>query len=157
MEIVKMEFILDGHHGIYIPQIFAEQYPEWVKYDEDMEVLKAGPDHPEYWEAWDSVLGSEYEGQFLITGEGGNDLFICSPSILDPLIRSFSDGEGLEDCPNELRGTVQKLAYDFLTDRDEFISEDEALQHFSPSQYNDALINKALEWMSKELAEARNG
>ena len=156
MEIVKMEFILDGHHGVYIPQVFTESFPEWMD-DEEREISLAGPDHPEYWEAWDSVLGSEYEGQFLIIGEGGDDLFICSPSILDPLIRSFSDGEGLEDCHNELRGIVQKLASEFLTDRDEFISEDEALQHFSPSKYNDTLINKALEWMSKELKEVYNG
>ena len=31
------------------------------------------------------------------------------------------------------------------------------IKHFSPSKYNDALINKALQWMHKELKGARNG
>ncbi len=153
MEIVKMEFILDGHHGIYIPQIFAEQYPEWAKYDEDMEVLKAGPEHEDYWEAWDSVLGSEYEGQFLITGEGGNDLFICSPSILDPLIRSFSDGEGLEDCPSELRETVEKLAEEFILFNDEWVSEQETIGWFASSEYNAGDINLACAWIQGQMRE----
>ena len=76
---------------------------------------------------------------------------------MQALVEAWESMEALDDCPNELRGTVQKLVYDFLTDRDEFMSEDEALQHFLPFPYNDDLVNKALEWMRKELVEARNG
>tara|TARA_R110000851_G_scaffold194288_1_gene345096 strand:+ start:162 stop:944 length:783 start_codon:yes stop_codon:yes gene_type:complete len=45
--------------GIYIPQHFAESHmpQKWEGYnDEDITILLAGPDHEQYWEAWDSVL-----------------------------------------------------------------------------------------------------
>jgi len=45
-------------HGIYIPQYFAESIkPECLSgvSSEDMAILLAGPDHEEYWDAWDVV------------------------------------------------------------------------------------------------------
>ena len=50
--------LIDGAHGIYIPQIFAETFDlsEWSVEPIDREILKAGPEHPEYWDVWDSVL-----------------------------------------------------------------------------------------------------
>ena len=155
MEIKHFEFVVDGILGAFAPKVFAKRFPSWLD-DEEQAILRAGPDNLEYWEAWGDVLRSEYEGQCLYTGESG-DVFILSDSPMQSLIAAWESSEELDDCPNELRGTVQKLAYDFLTDRDEFISEDEALQHFLPFQYNDDLVNKALEWMRKELEGTRNG
>ena len=155
MEIKHFACVVDGILGAFAPKVFAKRFSAWLD-DEEQAILRAGPDNLEYWEAWGDVLCSEYEGQCLYTGESG-DIFILSDSPMQALITAWESSEELDDCPNELRGTVQKLAYDFLTDRDEFISEDEALQHFSPSKYNDALVNKALEWMRKELLEASNG
>ena len=122
----------------------------------ERDTLLAGPEHGNYLDVWSDVLCSKYEGQFLYTGES-EDVFIISNSPMQALVEAWESMEALDDCPNELRGTVQKLAYEFLIDGDEFMREDEALQHFLPSKYNDDLVNKALEWMSKELAEARNG
>lgn len=51
----------DSHHGIYIPQFFAEsvKVDQWKYLDPvDMEILKTGPDHESYWDAWDSVLNN---------------------------------------------------------------------------------------------------
>ena len=122
----------------------------------ERDILLAGPEHENYWDVWSDIQGSECWDGDIWQGESG-DVFIISNSPMDISVMNWSNSECLDDCPTELRGIVQKLASEFLTDRDEFISEDEALQHFLPFQYNDALINKALEWMCKELAEARNG
>jgi len=56
-----MELLLDENRGIYIPQVFAQtidltkvktlDHLLW-----EFEVLNAGPDHPDYWEAWDTVI-----------------------------------------------------------------------------------------------------
>ena len=153
MNIVKCECIVDGANGQYIPQIFAERYPEWLD-DDDKAILLDGPDNADYWEVYDSVLYSEHDGQFLTTGEGGNDLFICAPSPLDPIIRTLAEGEGLKDGSSEIRELVEKLANEFITDGDEWISEEEALLYFAPSQYHTPDVNKACKWIQAQLKEA---
>lgn len=54
--------IVDGHHGIYVPQVWALRYGEQVLSAgvarEDYEVLLVGPDHASYWDAWSDVLDS---------------------------------------------------------------------------------------------------
>ena len=50
---------LDSARGIYIPQNFAESISldEWTGIDKsDFDILLAGPDHEDYWEAWTQVL-----------------------------------------------------------------------------------------------------
>lgn len=155
MGIKHFELAVDGSRGIYVPKFFAENYPSCMDGSE-RDTLLAGPDHPDYWDVWSDIQGSECWDGNIWQGESG-DVFIISDSPMDISVMDWSNSECLDDCPDEIKSIVEKLAYDFLTDRDEFISEDEALQHFSPSKYNDALVNKALEWMSKELAETRNG
>lgn len=54
-----LALLIDGNRGIYIPKKFAENYIRWSGVEtEDRETLLAGPDHRDYWEAWDSVLSS---------------------------------------------------------------------------------------------------
>ena len=155
MEIKHFECIVDGHHGQYVPMVYANNYPSCMDGSE-RDILLAGPEHENYWDVWSDIQGSECWTGDIWQGESG-DVFIISDSPMQALVEAWESMEALDDCPNELRGTVQKLAYEFLIDGDEFMSEDEALQHFSPSKYNDALVNKALEWMRKDLVEARNG
>lgn len=57
--------LIDSAHGIYIPTIFVQGFTwgkgidEWSGIDkEDIEILRTGPDHPEYWDAWDMVLNN---------------------------------------------------------------------------------------------------
>lgn len=54
----EIVLFLDDHHGIYIPQFFAEQ----VKRDcvsgidqDDLDYLAKGPDQEWYWDTWDTV------------------------------------------------------------------------------------------------------
>jgi hypothetical protein len=53
-----IELLLSDSRGIYIPRDFAMYHGDIMDgvSAEDMEILKAGPDHELYWEAWDSVL-----------------------------------------------------------------------------------------------------
>ena len=53
------ELFLDGNRGVYIPQDFAEaiDVKDWTGIEaEDLDVLRAGPDHESYWDAWQDVL-----------------------------------------------------------------------------------------------------
>jgi hypothetical protein len=52
------KFQVDGSWGIYVPQRFINNVNPamWHIKPEDIEVLKAGPDHEHYWETWDDVL-----------------------------------------------------------------------------------------------------
>lgn len=54
--------IIDGAAGIYVPQRFAEEFAaHWYGFTrEDLEILKAGPEHEHYWEAWETVLDSAW-------------------------------------------------------------------------------------------------
>lgn len=54
-----IECIINGAYGIHVPQVFAERFENWQGIDpDDLEILRAGPDHPDYWEAWDAVLAT---------------------------------------------------------------------------------------------------
>ncbi len=152
MEIKHFDPVIDGYHGIYIPQIFAERFPEWLD-DEERESLPAGPEHEDYWETWDEVISREFEDQSLYLGEAG-DVFILTDSPLNADLQAWASGEYLENCPKWLREMVAKLAEEFITDRPgEFISEDEAMDYFNPSQYNTRTVNEAVQWMCAELRE----
>ena len=152
MEIKHFECVVDGHHGVYIPQTFAEWYPEWLD-DEEREILLAGPEHEDYWDVWDEVTSRECADQSLYLGESG-DVFILTDSPLNEELHTWAIGEYLEDCPKWLREIVAKLAEEFITDRpDEIISEEEALDYFKPSQYNTRTVNQALQWMHEGLTE----
>jgi hypothetical protein len=59
--------IVDSHHGVYCPQVFAElidrtAFPGIAK--DAWEILEAGPDHEDYWHVW----CYEVEGQKSIDG-----------------------------------------------------------------------------------------
>lgn len=53
--------IIDGAHGIYVPQIWAERYGLQAAKSAgvnpfDVSSLLTGPDCADYWDSWDSVL-----------------------------------------------------------------------------------------------------
>ena len=65
----KQFVLIDGNRGIYIPRVFAQRYGQYcVKglNEDDLKILLAGPDHMEYFEAWDNVV---YQIQFLFDGQ----------------------------------------------------------------------------------------
>lgn len=55
---MKAKLLIIDDHGIYIPQIFCSCYkPQLDTIPTDtLAVCLAGPNHPEYWEAWEEVL-----------------------------------------------------------------------------------------------------
>ena len=53
--------IVDGHHGIYVPQVWAERYGAAAVESAgvnatDVSDLSMGPECAAYWEAWESIL-----------------------------------------------------------------------------------------------------
>ncbi len=46
--------LVDGHYGIYIPQIFAEQFPRSITRQQKEDL--SDPNNEFYWEAWEDVL-----------------------------------------------------------------------------------------------------
>jgi len=89
----KFILLIDGHHGVYIPQIFASNFPttDWGVTEEQADILLRGPDleenAEEYWDAWDRVLNNaewhsgEGEKFVLYPGECG-DLFMVKAADL---------------------------------------------------------------------------
>lgn len=60
--IIECNLLIDGSRGVYIPQVFAMNFDpdEWQLTDENsrenLDVLKYGPEHENYWDAWDDIL-----------------------------------------------------------------------------------------------------
>ena len=56
------ELLLDEAHGIYIPQMFAQNFDmkKWHVHFSDEKILLLGPDAVSYWDAWDNVLRNAY-------------------------------------------------------------------------------------------------
>ena len=51
--------IIDGAHGIYVPQAFVKRFENWQGIDaEDLAILLEGPDNRYYWDSWDYVLAT---------------------------------------------------------------------------------------------------
>ena len=155
MEIKHFDLAVDGSRGIYVPKFFAENYPDWLD-DDEKDILLSGPEHEEYWDAWDGVLYSERDEKSLLTGESG-DVFIISNSPMDISVMNWSNSECLDDCPDEIKSIVEKLADEFATDPGGYLSENEALEWFSPSKYNDDSIFDACVWICKELKGVIHG
>ena len=155
MEIKHFVLAVDGSRGIYVPKFFAENYPSCMDGSE-RDILLAGPEHENYWDVWSDIQGSECWGGDIWQGESG-DLFIISDSPMDTLIMNWSNSECLDDCPNEIKSIVEKLADEFVTDPSGYLSEDEALEWFSPRKYNDDSIFDACVWICKELKGVIHG
>lgn len=75
--------LIDSHHGVYIPQIFAEMYIDGHLDDwngirkEDIVQLLEGPSADWYWDAWTNVLDNAKsdDGHFL---DQDGDLWVAS-------------------------------------------------------------------------------
>lgn len=75
---MKSTCLVDGLHGVYVPALFAywAAKDQWLNVTEEQwAVLAAGPEHEDYWEAWDEVLDSarHVDGGWL---EQDGDLFL---------------------------------------------------------------------------------
>jgi len=97
----EMTLILNDARGIYIPRDFtnavARERVTGIS-DEDWAILEAGPDHEDYWDAWQTV-----EQDARITDDHGNVYLIWNDSDcwLVPVGMEWSDEEDTFVWPDE--------------------------------------------------------
>lgn len=83
-----VELLVDGHHGVYVPQVFAETVDMtlFTGIDpEDLQTIQAGPESEWYWDAWTSILDRAHR-----VDQSGNhwylyqnqDLWLFSPDLM---------------------------------------------------------------------------
>ena len=82
--------------GVYIPKEFAETYDRaaWAGINsDDVRVLCAGPEHEEYWDAWEAVLNSAWatadDGHIYRLHQDGDLWVICYERMTDEEKRNF--------------------------------------------------------------------
>lgn len=87
--------LVDGARGAYVPQTFVELYDAaaWGITPEDVDILRAGPDHADYWETWDSVLQSagytSDDGRIYSLYQDGDLFVIAYDAMTDDEYREF--------------------------------------------------------------------
>ena len=88
-----LELLVSDSHGIYVPQRWAMYCQDMDGVSaEDMEILKAGPDHEWYWDAWNDILSSaEYvtEGNTYRLHQDGDLWAVCYEQMSDDEYRDF--------------------------------------------------------------------
>ena len=95
-----MSLYADSQRGVYIPKEFAETYNRslWQGIDkDDIDVLCAGPEHEQYWDAWDNVLNNAKvvgdDGYTYILYQDGDLWVICYERITEEDRRNFGFDE----------------------------------------------------------------
>jgi hypothetical protein len=93
MKLPAIALLLDEACGVYIPHKFVENFDltEWG-IDEDSDVvavLREGPEHEHYWDAWDEVLrDARYDAGHTLHHDGG--LFaVCDDKMTDEEYMEF--------------------------------------------------------------------
>jgi hypothetical protein len=91
----NVSLLLDCSRGIYIPQHFVEYY-DMDQYDgvdpEDVKILKSGPDHEWYWEAWDNMLNNvtyNHDGKVYALYQDGDLYAVAYDSMSDEEYEEF--------------------------------------------------------------------
>ena len=79
--ITKPELFINSAHGIYIPQIFAQQIDEHYKKQIDAQVLAdlSSPENEFYWDAWNYIEGKLFKtptGQKIFFLQPDGDLWV---------------------------------------------------------------------------------
>jgi hypothetical protein len=88
------ECFLDSARGIYIPQNFAELInpQDWTGIDpEDLDVLRSGPDHEFYWDAWTSVLDYAETKDGRVLWQDGDLWIVARDRAIEDLNKYFED------------------------------------------------------------------
>lgn len=88
------ECFLDSARGVYIPQNFAESIDvkDWKGIAaQDLDVLRAGPDHEFYWDVWMDVLDNAETLDGLVLMQDGDLWLIARDKALEDLNAYFAD------------------------------------------------------------------
>lgn len=85
-----MDLIVNGNRGIYAPQAFCQiifsgfkEIPLQVHAD-DVRIVKEGPTHEEYYEAWERIVDDyeDEEGNIIYEDQ---HIWLCKPEELNKL------------------------------------------------------------------------
>ena len=88
------ELFFDANRGVYIPQDFADAIDpdDWTGIDaEDLDVLRSGPDHESYWDAWTSVLNYAETKDGRVLHHDGDLWLIARDKAVEDLNKYFED------------------------------------------------------------------
>lgn len=100
-----INLLISDHRGVYIPRDYAEMFDfdstvtdGWAGVKEaDLEILRAGPEHELYWDAWDSVLGrakfTDSKGNDWYLHQDGDLWLYCEALMTDDEYQAFFDRE----------------------------------------------------------------
>jgi hypothetical protein len=89
-----VECFLDSSRGVYIPRDFASciDLTDWTGIKtEDLEVLRAGPDHEFYWEVWTDVLDSAETRDGRVLHQDGDLWLVARDKAVEDLNAYFAD------------------------------------------------------------------
>lgn len=88
------EIFFDANRGVYIPQDFAKAIDpdDWTGIKmEDLDVLRAGPDHESYWDAWTSVLDYAETKDGRVLHQDGDLWIVARDKAIEDLNKYFED------------------------------------------------------------------
>lgn len=91
---VYSDLFLDSARGIYIPRDFADaiDIADWTGINpEDLEVLRAGPDAEDYWDAWQSVLDYAETKDGRVLYQDGDLFLVARDKAIEDLNAYFAD------------------------------------------------------------------
>lgn len=91
-----MELLFEDRRGVYIPQHFAEEIKHHLfsnVSDEQIEILRKGPDEELYWDTWSEVLdNAEYldeHGNIWMLYQDGDVWLYCERLMTDEEKNNF--------------------------------------------------------------------
>ena len=88
------ECFLDSARGVYIPQNFAESInpADWTGITpEDLDILRAGPEHEFYWDAWTSVLDYAETKDGRVLHQDGDLWLVARDKAIEDLDAYFAE------------------------------------------------------------------
>jgi len=89
-----VEIFLDSARGVYIPRDFASciDPTDWRGITlEDLEVLRAGPDHESYWDVWADVLDNAETRDGRVLHQDGDLFLVAQDKAIEDLNAYFAD------------------------------------------------------------------
>ena len=93
------ELLIISDHGIYIPQLFAEEYADKImnekQFQEDIDILLLGPKEEWYNDAWCNVLDQstikDDEGKEFFLWQNDGDLWAIPETDRDEFNKAIDD------------------------------------------------------------------
>lgn len=87
------ELLIDSNRGIYIPQVFAQNFEFYIlnkeELREDLNILISGPENEEYDESWSNVLDN-----CKLTNDKGEEMYLYQS---DGDLWAVKEGEEVPD------------------------------------------------------------